>query len=47
MVISVISVAFFCRIECPVPVHDASSHPLGTKNLPVEDQEMQQTCMID
>ena len=23
-----------CRVECPVPVHDASSRPLGTKNLP-------------
>ena len=30
MLISIISV-FFCRIECPVPVLDASSHPLGTK----------------
>ena len=46
MLISIISV-FFCRIECPVPVLDASSHPLGTKNLPVQDQELQKTCMID
>ena len=38
---------FFCRIERPVPVLDATSHPLGTKNLPVQDQELQKTCMVD
>ena len=23
------------NVECPVAVHDASTRPLGTKNLPV------------
>ena len=34
------------RVECPEPIHRASSHPIGTKNLPVWDLEMLETCIM-
>ena len=30
---------------CPVPIRHASSRPLGSKNLPVRDLEVLETCI--
>ena len=34
------------RVNYPVPVHHASTHPLGTKKLPVLNLEMLETSMM-
>ena len=34
------------RVKCPVSIHFASSPPLFTKNLPVLDLELLETCMM-
>ena len=34
------------RVECLVPVHRASSRPLGTKKIPALDLEVLETCMM-
>ena len=34
------------RTACPVPVHHASRCPLDTKNLPVWDLEVLETCIM-
>ena len=35
-----LSIDVSIRVKCPVPIHHASSHPLGTKILPVWDLEV-------
>ena len=35
-----------CRVNYPVPVHHASTCPLGTKKLPVLNLEMLETSMM-
>ena len=34
------------RVNYPVPVHHASTRPLGTKKLPVLNLEMLETSMM-
>ena len=40
--------SYFCliRVNYPVPVHHASTRPLGTKKLPVLNLEMLETSMM-
>ena len=37
---------YVCRVNYPVPVHHASTRPLGTKKLPVLNLEMLETSMM-
>ena len=41
-----ISVMDGIRVNYPVPVHHASTRPLGTKKLPVLNLEMLETSMM-
>ena len=37
---------YISRVNYPVPVHHASTRPLGTKKLPVLNLEMLETSMM-
>ena len=41
-----VAINFDCRVERLVPIHRASSIPLGTKNLLVRDLEVLKTCIM-
>ena len=40
------SAYWLVRVNYPVPVHHASTRPLGTKKLPVLNLEMLETSMM-